>query len=206
MYKRAVMTAVATLCAAGMITIGTVASASGSEGNKVNFIVHSQVPPSQFAAAFPADFSRCTFTATTPPNVASPCVAPVTPTLPPGVPPGAYDDQVTGDFVGTGDFVKSAVLATLNSIDPTTLDLPSTDYEPYSLTVAGCGSGTVIVRTEGNVGVVAGSTTGEWKLVPNSGRGGLAGISGSGTYTVSHNPDGTVSNIATGHVRCGTKD
>jgi hypothetical protein len=193
MYKRAFLMGVATLCAAATITIGTVAAASGDEGRKVNFVIHSPIPP-PFSTAFVADLSRCT--------LGPPCVAPVTPTLPPGVPPGAYDDQVTGDFVGTGDFVKSAVLATLNSIDPA--DLPYTDYEPYSLTVAGCGTGSVIVRAEGNVGVVAGSTTGQWKFVPNSGRKGLTGISGSGTFTVSNNnPGGTESRIATGHVRCG---
>ncbi len=201
MYRRAFVIGAA-LCAAASLTIGTIASASGDEGRKVNFVVHSPVPPAQFVAAFPANVSRCTFTATG--NVAAPCVAPVTPTEPT---PGAYNDTVTGDLTGTGQFAASAILTTLINVLPGMTDLPYTNYEPYSpLTVKECGMGTVIVRSTGNVGVVAGSTTGHWQFVPNSGRDGLAGISGSGTFTVSHNnPGGTESRIAVGHVRCGSK-
>jgi hypothetical protein len=192
MYKRAFVIAAA-LCAAATMTIGTVASASGDEGRRVQFVVHSLIPPSQFLNAYVADTSRCTFNATFT-NVESPCVTPITPTEPT---PGAYNEQVTGDFVGFGEFAKSAVLGVFNDLP--TLDIPSTNYEPFSLTIAGCGTGTVIVRTEGNLD----STNGRWKFVPNSGRKGLTGVSGSGTYTVSHNnPGGTESNIAVGHVRC----
>jgi hypothetical protein len=200
MFKRALVVTAA-VCAAASLTIGTIASASGDEGRKVNFVVHSPIVPSEYVSAFPANLSRCTLTATG--NVASPCVAPVTPTEPT---PGAYNDTVTGDLTGTGQFAASAILTTLINILPGTSDIPYTNYEPYSpLTVKECGMGTVIVRTTGNVGVVAGSTTGRWQVVPNSGRGGLVGISGSGTFTVSHNPDGTTSNISVGHVRCGGK-
>ena len=55
--------------------------------------------------AYPANAIRCTFAPTL--NVASPCVVPITPTEPS---PGAYNDTVTGDFVGSGDFAGSAVL------------------------------------------------------------------------------------------------
>jgi hypothetical protein len=194
MYKRAFIIAAA-LCAAATMTIGTIASASGDEGRKVRFVNHSVIPPSQFTSAYVADTSRCTFNATG--NVVSPCVAPVTPT---GPKTGNYNETLTGDFKGTGHFAAGAVLATLIDTNPATTDIPFVAYEPFSLTVAGCGMGTFILRSEGNLG----STNGVWQIVPNSGRDGLLGISGSGTYTVTHNnPGGTQSNISVGHVRCG---
>jgi hypothetical protein len=200
MYKRVFVIAAA-LGVAATMTIGTIASASGDAGKKVNFVVASPIPPSQFMSAFLTDTTRCSFTGTPPQvNVASPCVVPITPVEPS---PGAYNDQITGDFVGSGAFAKSAVLGTFVDLNPKTADIPYTNYEPYRITIQGCGTGTVIVRRTGNVGVVAGSTTGDWQFVPNSGRDGLAGISGSGTFTVSHNnPGGTESQISVGKVRC----
>jgi hypothetical protein len=190
MYRRAFVIA-AGLCAAAIMTIGTVASASGDAGKKVNFVVASPIPPTDFGSAFLTDPSRCS---------SLPCVVPITPIEPS---PDLYNDQITGDFVGSGTFVKGAVLGTFIDPNLATLDIPYTSYEPYSITIQGCGTGTVIVRRTGNVGVVAGSTTGDWQFVPNSGRDGLAGISGSGTFTVSHNnPGGTESQISVGKVRC----
>ena len=45
MYRRAFVIAAA-FCAAATMTIGTIASASGDAGKKVNFVVHSPIPPS----------------------------------------------------------------------------------------------------------------------------------------------------------------
>ncbi len=189
MYRRAFVITAA-LCAAATMTIGTIAAASGDAGKKVNFVVHSPIPPPKFMDAYPANPERCTFT----PTLVSPCVVPITPTEPSL---GAYNDTVTGDFVGIGDFAGSAVLGVFISIPPASTDIPYTHYEPYSLTINRCGKGTVIVQTDGTLDL----PDGRWKFVPNSGTGALTGISGSGTFT---NTDIATGSFQTseGKVRC----
>jgi hypothetical protein len=184
MYKRALVIA-ATLSVAATMTIGTIASASGDEGRKVRFVDTSPITTSaEFSAAYAPDLSRCTVL---------PCVVPVTAVFEPS--PGAYNDTLTGDFQGTGRFKGSAVLGAANDLNPGTLDFPFESYEPFSLQVEGCGTGTLILHTEGNLN----STSAMWQIVPGSGRGDLLGISGSGTYSSSapFAPHDYV-----GHVRC----
>jgi hypothetical protein len=127
-------------------------------------------------------------------------VVPITPTAEPT--PGAYNDQVTGDLVGHGQFAGSAVLATFINTIPATLDIPYTSYEPYTVTIQGCGTGTVIVRATGTLGMTTG---GHWQFVPNSGRrvSGLPWtISGSGTFTTTDLPTGLSVRTSEGKVRC----
>jgi hypothetical protein len=194
------MTAAAALCAAATITIGTLTPAGGDEGRKVHFVDSSPITPANFISAFPADTSRCTFNGTLT-NVVAPCVTPVTPTEPKGT-DGVYDDTLTGDVAGTGDFEGGGVLAVTN--DFSTLDVPFEAYEPVSVQVADCGTGTFVLRNEGNLD----TGNGVWQIVPNSGRGGLLGISGGGTYSAgTTKPNGTTPSLYVGRVRCnGNRD
>jgi hypothetical protein len=190
MHKRAVAISLGALCAASTITIGALAPASGDEGVKVRFTETPGITTeAEFAAAYSADLSRCTFNNVG--NVASPCVVPVRPNPEPSV--GAFDDTLTGDLQGTGSFEGSAVLGAFNDVP--TLDFPFEAYEPYSVTVEGCGTGTLILHNEGDLN----SLTGTWRIVPGSGRGGLSGISGNGTYS-SAAPFTPSTYI--GHIRC----
>jgi Protein of unknown function (DUF3224) len=188
MQMRSLVMTAAGLCATATITIGTLRPASGDEGRRVQFADLSPVTATDFNSAYPADVSRCSFTNIG--NVTSPCVAPVTPT-------GSFDDSLTGDFVGTGHFVGGAVLTVLNDLP--TSDVPFESYEPYSLRIAGCGTGSLILHTEGNLN----TGNGVWQIVPDSGRGDLLGISGSGTSSAgAPNTNGTTPGIFVGHVRC----
>jgi hypothetical protein len=195
MSKRAVVMMLASLCGVTTIMIGALAPASGDEGVRVRFTDTSGITTeADFAAAYSADLSRCTFNNVG--NVASPCVVPVTPVAAAPPYPGAFDDTLSGDLQGTGSFTGSAVLGAFNDIP--TLDFPFEAYEPFSVTVGRCGTGTFILHNQGNLN----SLTGVWQIVPGSGRGGLTGISGNGTYS-SAAPFTPSSYI--GHIRCAKK-
>ncbi len=197
MHKRALAMTIAALCAAGTITIGTLAPASGDEGRKVQFTDTSPIATlAQFLGAYSSDTSRCTFNSTFT-NIVSPCVVPVTPSFEPT--PGAYNDTLTGDFEGHGQFKGGAILTAANDFSPATLDVPFESYEPYSVHVEGCGTGTLILHTEGNLN----STNGQWWIVPGSGRGDLTGISGNGSSSA---PGPFAPAILVGHVRCAKHD
>ena len=193
MHNRALAMTIAAACAAAAMTIATLAPASGDEGDKVQFTDMSPVNTvAKFTAAYAPDFSRCTFNNVG--NVVSPCVVPVTPVFEPS--PGTYNDTLTGDLQGTGSFKGTAVLGAANDLNPATLDFPYESYEPYSLHVEGCGTGTLILHDQGNLN----SLNGVWRIVPGSGRGDLLGISGGGTYSSAapFSPNNYL-----GHVRCG---
>jgi hypothetical protein len=195
MYKRAFVIAAA-LCAAATMTVGTIASASGDEGRKVNFVDTEAITSvAQFSAAYAPDFSRCTFNSVG--NVDLPCVVPVAPVFEPS--PGAYNETLTGDFQGTLRFKGSAVLGAANDLAPATLDFAYEGYQPFSGQVEGCGKGTFILHKAGNLN----STSGTWQIVPGSGRGDLTGISGSGTYSA---PAPFTPSNDVGHVRCAKHD
>jgi len=201
MHKRVLIMTAAAFCAASAMTIGTLASASADVGRKVQFDDLSPITGSEVLAALPGDVRRCTFDGSG--NVVSPCVVPVTPTEPS---PGAYNDKLRGDFVGTGYFAGEAVLAVINEVKPP--DYPYEAYEPFGkadpadmLHVAGCGTGTLILRKGGNTN----TGNGVWQIVPNSGRGGLANISGGGTFSGPAQPDGRTPSVYVGRVRCVKK-
>lgn len=95
----------------------------------------------------------------------------------------------TGDLAGTSYVVGSAVL------------LPDGTYQgqdvaQFSGTVAGCGSGTLIMIETGILDPTNGHQTGTWEIVAGQGAGGLAGVSGSGTSD-------TQAGGASGTIRCG---
>src|SRR4029077_3425468 len=82
MHNRALAMTIAAACAAAAMTMGTLAPASGDEGDKVQFTDTSPVNTvAKFSAAYAPDFSRCTFNNVG--NVVSPCVVPVTPVFEP---------------------------------------------------------------------------------------------------------------------------
>jgi hypothetical protein len=188
MSKRVVAMTLA-VCAAGTMTVGTLGAASGDEGVRVRFTSTSGITTEgEFAGAFSADLSRCA--------TGFPCVVPVTPSFEPA--PGAYNDTLTGDVQGTASFKGSFVLGSANDLNPATIDFPYESYNPFSGMVERCGTGTFIIHDEGNLN----SSSGQWWIVPGSGRGGLTGISGNGTFS-SPGPPGSfapVNNI--GHIRC----
>jgi hypothetical protein len=188
MNKRAVVMTLAALCGVATIMIGALAPASGDEGVSVRFkVTHGITTAADFLKAYSADFSRC--------GAGFPCVVPVTPQV--GAPPhpGAFDDAVNGDVQGTGSFAGSFVLGAANDVAAVPPDFPFDSYEPFSGTVEGCGSGTLILHNQGNLN----SNLGLWWIVPGSGRGALLGISGSGSYS-SAAPFTPTAYI--GHIRC----
>jgi hypothetical protein len=187
MHKRALAMTLAALCAAGTITIGTIVPATGDEGVSVRFTVTQGITTEgEFMGAFSPDFSRCT--------TGFPCVVPVKPIFEPT--PGAYNGTLTGDIQGTASFKGSAILGAANDLNPATFDFPYDSYNPFSGTVEGCGTGTFILHNEGNLN----SNTGQWWIVPGSGRLGLTGISGNGTFS---SPAPFTPAAYIGHIRCG---
>jgi hypothetical protein len=94
-----------------------------------------------------------------------------------------------GDFVGTSYQVGSAVL------------LPDGIYHGQAVstftgTVAGCGSGTLVILETGLLDPSNGDSWGTWTIVRGEGTGELSELSGSGTA------DTRTSDPATGTVRC----
>jgi hypothetical protein len=185
MHKRALVMVIAALGSAAAVTIGVLSPASGDEGVSVRFTVTQGIStPGDFEQAFSADLSRC---------ATLPCVVPVTPAFEPS--PGAFNGTLTGDVQGTASFKGSAILGAANDLNPATIDFPYDSYNPFSGTVEGCGTGTFILHNEGNLN----SNTGQWWIVPNSGRGDLAGISGNGTFSA---PAPFTPSAYIGHIRC----
>jgi hypothetical protein len=179
--------------------VATLAPAGGDEGVKVRFTITHGLTPADFAGAYSADFSRCTFTALG--EVVTPCVVPVTGNPEPI--PGKFDDTLSGDVQGTGSFAGTGILGAANmlNVQPAP-DFPYEAFEPLSVTVEGCGTGTFLLHNEGNLN----SNAGQWWIVPGSGRGGLVGISGNGTFSApgpvgSLEPDSDI-----GHIRCAKKN
>ena len=190
MHKRALAMAAVTMIAGATITIGSVGPASGDDGKReVHWTSTSAVSESNFGQAFVADVSRCHFTATG--ALESPCVVPVTSS------PG-FDVTLTGDVSGTSSSGDNRVLGTANDLNPTTLDFPYVFYVNHAVTVAGCGTGSFVLRIDGNLNTP--STT--WQIVHNSGRGDLVGISGRGTASGTTDASGSITQNV-GRIRCG---
>ena len=94
----------------------------------------------------------------------------------------------TGDFTGTSYLVGSAV------------KLPNGTYQgqdvaQFSGTIAGCGTGTVVMVEVGILDPATGGQRGTWTITAGQGTGDLARVSGSGTSDDSK---------ATGTLRCQT--
>ena len=186
-----VTTAVActTALAAATVTLGSVSAASGDDGRHPVQFALTQTDPTA-AQAFLGDFSRCDFSAS---DAFVPCVVPTTPLA-------GFDATISGDLRGTQRPADEVWLGVLVSFSPTTLDFPVIDIEPFEVTVTGCGTGSFVLRRDGNQG----SPNSTWQIVPNSGRGDLVGISGGGTATIVVNgPGGFFVDTFVGRIRCG---
>ena len=191
MRKLALVVTLAVLCGTAAILIGTLAPASGNEGVRVRFTDTSGITTeSEFLNAYIADFGRCA--------TGFPCVVPVTTNPKAEAFPGQFDDTFTGDVQGTGSFAGTGLLGAANDLNPTTFDFPYEAYEPLSVTVEGCGTGTFILHNEGNLN----SSSGQWWIVPGSGRGDLTGISGNGTFSSPGAPGSFAPSNDIGHIRC----
>jgi hypothetical protein len=191
MHKRGIVMALAASCGVATIMVGTLGAASGDEGASARFTVTSGITSEADAVtAFSPDYTRC--------GAGFPCVVPVTPEAAAQPHPGAFDDAISGDIVGSGSFRNSFILSAANDLgvpNPATVDFPFDRYEPFSGTVEGCGSGTLILHDQGNLN----SNSGQWWIVPGSGRGDLVGISGSGSYS---SPAPFTPTAYIGHIRC----
>jgi hypothetical protein len=189
MRKLALVVTLAVLCGTAAIMVGTLAPAGGDEGVRVRFTVTQGITnPTDFGKAFSADFSRCA--------TGFPCVVPVTPAFEPS--PGAYNGTFAGDVQGTASFKGSFVLGAANDLSGPVPDFPYDSYNPFSGTVEGCGTGTFILHSQGNLN----STSGQWWIVPGSGRGALTGISGSGSFSA---PAPFTPSNDIGHIRCAKR-
>jgi len=190
MHKRALAMAAVTMIAGATITIGSVGPASGDDGkHEVNWVSTSAVSLVNFPQAFIADVSRCHFTATG--EVEAPCSVPVTSSA-------GFDVTFSGDVTGTSPSDENTVLSVGVAFNPATLDFPFVNYQSYHVTVAGCGTGSVMLRFDGNLNTPAST----WQIVAHSGRGDLTGISGKGTATNTLDATGTRGQ-ASGRIRCG---
>jgi hypothetical protein len=183
--------ACATALAAATITLGSVSPASGDDGrHPVKFTLANAVTEANAGQVFPNDFSRCRLNAD---GTFDPCVVPTTVLA-------GFDGTITGDLQGTQRTADEAQLGVLVSGSATGVDWPVIDIEPFHVTVTGCGTGSFVLRREGNVG----SPNSTWQIIANTGRGELAGISGSGTAVGGFSGlGGTWVDNFVGRIRCG---
>lgn len=186
--ERSLLVAVGAVVATAIV-LGSVVPASGDDGRRgVRFTANAPFTEATFAATFAGDVSRCTFTAAGP---ATPCVTPVTPQT-------GSSYSVTGAVQGTMALGDEAVLGALVDIPPT-FDYPYVALQRFVGSVTRCGTGSFLLQREGNLN--ASHVT--WHIVPNFGRDGLAGISGTGTLETAFNgPNGTILDDAVGRIRC----
>lgn len=178
------------LATAGAITVVSVAPASGDDGARpIAYHEHSPLTPANFDAAFVDDFSRCTFTPTF--EIVDPCVDPIVPV------PG-FDGVLSGDLVGTRPSADAAALAVVVKATATEVDVPSVQFTKFIGSVKGCGTGSYVFRIDSTLN----DPNSSWTIVPHSGRGDLAGISGHGTAVSTISATGLETD-AVGRIRCG---
>lgn len=173
------------------LALGSVAPASGDDGrHAVRFTLSNSVTAANAGGAFTNDFSRCRLN---PDGSFDPCVVPTTP-------PAGLDGTIAGDLQGTQPSAAEAELGVLVGGSATGVDWPQIDLEPLRVTVTGGGTGSFVLRRDGNVG----TPDSTWQIVPHTGRGDLVGISGSGTATGGFTgPGGTWVDTFVGRIRCG---
>jgi hypothetical protein len=108
-----------------------------------------------------------------------------------------FRNAYTGDVVGTE--VSAGEIALTGPADG-----PGTATSILTATIKGCpGEGSVMLRWEVLfAGSTAGQNTGTFKAVAGSGTGGLAGISGGGSFVTTFHPDGVVTSSFTAKFRC----
>jgi Protein of unknown function (DUF3224) len=193
---RRVMTGVVTVAlTATTVTFASVQAASGDdESVKVNFTESDPVTGANFGNAYIADLSRCSFDPVTF-ALLGPCVDPTTQAA-------GFDATYRGDITGTSKSEQGAVLAALNEFSATAVDVPFVKMDRVDATIAHCGTGSFILRRDGNLN----SPNTTWTIVAGSGRGDLVGLRGNGTALDITPPGGTALARLTGRVRCHRHD
>jgi hypothetical protein len=71
----------------------------------------------------------------------------------------------------------------------------------YTGSVAGCGTGTMVI-IGGGVGSTDGSATSEWEIADGFGTGDLISVHGTGTTTTATSSDGTLTATVTARITC----
>ena len=183
------------LCVAGIVLAGVgvvpVQSALAGESNRsirATFTGTSSVTLATFPTAYVGDPSRCA----PPIGDGGPCVVPVTPTA-------GFDTTYTGTVQGVGHSAEGFVLSALVAPDPD-FDVPYVTWTKVRVTVEGCGTGTFILETRGNLN----SPDNRWSVLANSGTDDLAGLSGQGDIHGNEPTDPTVPFVDTftGRLKC----
>ena len=110
--------------------------------------------------------------------------------------PSALNNTVSGDWAGTS--IQSGVGHL--STDPASPGYAGTALELFRGTIAGCGAGTLVLRS--TAALAGAELTRQWEIVPGYGTGALAAARGSGISTGVRNQDGTYAGSAEGTVTC----
>lgn len=133
---------------------------------------------------------------------------------PDGLPPAELCEPTTGEclvgFIGygrmTGAFEGNAVNVGSVSVNFTTGTGWATSLAHFTGTVQGCpGTGTATIRYEARLGAEPGKNIGTLTVVKGSGTGGLKGLTGTGSFVASPQPDGAVPSTGTARLRCGKR-
>jgi Protein of unknown function (DUF3224) len=173
-------------------TFGFAPTANSHDGGRrISFTIDNSVTLATFNDAYPSDAHRCDFSFGGPgPN--TPCVLQVAGQQ-------GFADTYAGDMAGISNFEDNAAAGVFNDATTTSFDIPFSFYRRVVGSVSDCGSGSFILRTDGNLN----SPASTWTIVPGSGRGELVGLRGNGTETAGP-PTASGSHAdGTGRVRCG---
>jgi Protein of unknown function (DUF3224) len=174
-------------------TFGFAPTANSHDGGRrISFTIDSGVTPANFNDAFPGDIHRCDFSnGGLGPN--TPCVVSVAGQK-------GFADHYARDIAGVANFEDAAAVGVSNfATSPTSFDFPYTFYWRVVGSVSDCGSGSFILRTDGNLN----NPVSAWTIVPGSGRGELVGLRGNGTETAAPLTASGAHSDGTGRVRCG---
>jgi Protein of unknown function (DUF3224) len=169
--RHRVGTAAATMLAFALVG-GASSAASAHDAHRSARVTFSSAQPgltaATFAQIFPSDPSRCLLTgAFTPPCTVTTAGA------------ADHDWTFTGTVEGT---VKNdtfvAITAVAADVSPSNPDAPFVLMFKVSATVTDCGTGSFIMRIDGNNTT---PTRWDWRIVPHSGSDALTTLSGNGT-------------------------
>jgi Protein of unknown function (DUF3224) len=174
-------------------TFGFAPTASSHDGGRrISFTRDNSVTLATFNDAYPGDVHRCDFS--------NGGLGPKTPCVVTVAGPKGFTDTYAGGIAGVSNFEDNAAVGVSNfATSPTDFDFPYTFYVRVVGSVSDCGSGSFILRTDGNLN----NPVAAWAIVPGSGRGELVGLRGNGTVTAGP-PTASGSHAdGTGRVRCG---
>jgi len=99
----------------------------------------------------------------------------------------------------SGDLTGSTISHSAGTLAGT--EFAASDTLIFTGTVAGCGTGTLVLLSLGR-GSTTGTTTGTWTIAEGFGTGDLVRAAGSGTTTTEPGSDGALSSTLTGRLTC----